>query len=168
MGVLVRTEDNWKQQLDEVVALASILDKDFALTAGPDVTGDIEQDILALTFANPCSEQLQCTATVRVAVPAGGLVIKVGLQLKEHVCLKQSCSCQCLVPVQPVCWHPVIPDTLAFYMMPTTPTLCCKFCRMELQIATKIQAGWCSTYLQSCYSCAYPQLTHLSNLQNCT
>ncbi len=77
MVVLTRTENDWQQQLDEVVALASILDKDFTLTAGPAVTGDTEQDISALALASPCSEQLQCNAAVRVALPSGGMTIKV-------------------------------------------------------------------------------------------
>ena len=79
MGIVMRTEDDWQQQSDEVVALASILDTDFTLTAGPEVSGDIEQDISALVLASPCSEQLQCTAAVRVALPAGELTIMVRL-----------------------------------------------------------------------------------------
>ncbi len=79
MGVMTRTEDDWQQQLDEVVALASILDTDFTLTAGPEVSGDIEQDISALALASPCSEQLECTAAVRVAFPSGVMTIRVCL-----------------------------------------------------------------------------------------
>ena len=80
MGLLTCCEDDWQQQLDELVALASILDKDFTLTRGPEVTGDLEQDISALALASPRSEQLQCSAAVRVVLPAGGIVIKVCLQ----------------------------------------------------------------------------------------
>jgi hypothetical protein len=79
MGVMIRTEDDWQQQLDEVVALASILDTDFTLTAGPEVSGDIEQDIAALALASSCSEQLECTAAVRVAFPSGVMTIRVCL-----------------------------------------------------------------------------------------
>ena len=77
MGVLMRSEDDWQQQLDEVVALASILDKDFTVTAGPGVTGDAEQDLTSLALAQPCSERLQCTATVRATLPSGIITIKV-------------------------------------------------------------------------------------------
>ena len=80
MGVMTRTEDDWQQQLDEVVALASILDTDFTLTAGPEVSGDIEQDISALALASPCSEQLECMAAVHVAFPSGVMTIRVCLQ----------------------------------------------------------------------------------------
>ena len=77
MGILTRSEDDWQQQLDEVVALVSILDRDFKLTAGPGVTGNTEQDLAALTLASPCSEQLQCTAAVHIALPAASISIKV-------------------------------------------------------------------------------------------
>lgn len=77
---MTRTEDDWQQQLDEVVALASILDTDFTLTAGPEVSGDIEQDISALALASPCSEQLECTAVVHVAFPSGVMTIRDTLQ----------------------------------------------------------------------------------------
>lgn len=74
----MRSEDDWQQQLDEFVALAAILDKDFTLTAGPGVTGDAEQDLTSLTLAQPCSERLQCTATVRITLPSGTITIKDG------------------------------------------------------------------------------------------
>ena len=67
----MRSEDDWQQQLDEVVALAAILDKDFAVIAGPGVTGNTEQDLTALALANPCSERLSCIATVRIVLLSG-------------------------------------------------------------------------------------------------
>ena len=58
----MRSEDDWQQQLDEVVALAAILDKDLAVTAGPGVTGKPEQILTALALANACSDWLSCIA----------------------------------------------------------------------------------------------------------
>lgn len=77
MVALTRTEDDWQQQTDELIALASILQGDFTLTDGPDVTGDPEQDTTALLEHNCCCEQLQCTVTVRADLPSDGINVKV-------------------------------------------------------------------------------------------
>ena len=71
------SEEDWQQQVDEITALASILDQDFSLTAGPSVSGNNEEDVTALTAAEPCSAHLQCTAAVRVVLPSGKILIKV-------------------------------------------------------------------------------------------
>ena len=70
-------EQDWQQQVDEIVALASILDQDFSLTAGPTVSGNTEEDVAALTAAEPHSEQLQFTAAVHVVLPFSKILIKV-------------------------------------------------------------------------------------------
>ena len=77
MVALTRTEDDWQQQADELIALAAILQGDFNLIAGPDVTGDTEQDTTALLEHDCCCEQLQCTVTVRADLPSDGIDVKV-------------------------------------------------------------------------------------------
>ena len=77
MVVLARSEDDWQQQADELVALASILQSDFRLTGGPGLSGDAEQDTAALQHHNACCEQLQCILAVHVDLPAEGISIKV-------------------------------------------------------------------------------------------
>lgn len=77
MVVLTRSEDDWQQQADELVALASILQSDFSLTGGPELTGDAEQDTAALQHHSACCEQLQCIVAVHVDLPAEGINIKV-------------------------------------------------------------------------------------------
>lgn len=71
------SEQDWQQQADEIVALASILDQDFSLTAGPTVSGNTEEDVAALTAAEPYSRQLQFTAAVHVVLPSSKILIKV-------------------------------------------------------------------------------------------
>lgn len=66
-----------QEQKDEVVALASILDQNFSLTAGPSTSGNMEDDVAALAAAETCSQQIQCTAAVHVVLPSGRILIKV-------------------------------------------------------------------------------------------
>lgn len=86
MVVLERTEDDWQQQADELVALASILQNDFRLTAGPEVTGDAEQDTGALLSSGHCCEQLACIMTVHVDLPSDGVDIKVHHARRKPMC----------------------------------------------------------------------------------
>lgn len=78
MTILQRSEDDWQQQADELVALASILQHDFRLTAGPELTGDTEPDTAALCNQSPCCEQLECIAAVHVDLPTEGIHLQVG------------------------------------------------------------------------------------------
>lgn len=66
-----------QEQKDEVVALASILDQNFSLTAGPSTSGNLEDDVAALAAAEACIQQIQCTAAVHVVLPSGRILIKV-------------------------------------------------------------------------------------------
>lgn len=59
------------------MALASILDQNFSLTAGPSTSGNLEDDVVALAAAAPCTQQIQCTAAVHVMLPSGRILIKV-------------------------------------------------------------------------------------------
>ena len=59
------------------MALASILDQSFCLTAGPSVSGNSEDDVAALAAAELCSEQIKCNAAVHVVLPSGKILIQV-------------------------------------------------------------------------------------------
>lgn len=60
-----------------MTALASILDQNFSLTAGPSISGNSEDDVAALAAAELCSQQIQCTAAVHVVLPSGKIDIQV-------------------------------------------------------------------------------------------
>lgn len=70
------SEEDWQEQKDEIMAMASILDQSFSLT-GPSTSGNIEDDVTALTAAEPSSQQIQCTAALHVVLPSGTILIQV-------------------------------------------------------------------------------------------
>lgn len=73
---MVPSEEDWQEQKDEIIALASILDQSFSLT-GPSTSGNIEDDVATLIAAEPSSQQIQCTAALHVVLPSGRIHIKV-------------------------------------------------------------------------------------------
>lgn len=77
MAILERSEDDWQQQADELVALASILQNDLRLIAGPELTGDTEQDTAALCSHSSCCEQLEFVIAAHMDLPTGGINFKV-------------------------------------------------------------------------------------------
>lgn len=73
---MMPSEEDWQEQKDEIMAMASILDQSFSLT-GPSTSGNIEDDVAALVAAEPSSQQIQCTAALHVVLPSGKILIQV-------------------------------------------------------------------------------------------
>ncbi|KAL3133812.1 hypothetical protein ABBQ32_008286 [Trebouxia sp. C0010 RCD-2024] len=72
---MMPSEEDWQEQKDEIMAMASILDQSFSLT-GPSTSGNIEDDVAALVAAEPSSQQIQCTAALHVVLPSGKILIQ--------------------------------------------------------------------------------------------